>query len=308
MNRLQGAGEDLQAGVPEDQGAGKRSHSVAQRWLTALVAIPIVLLFVWFGGWPAFAATLLVLILCTIELHNMLLHAGYHPFIWVSLALGALFLVAAMIPAYSLALLEWGFGATLVISFLCLLARKQLEGALVDWALTLAIPLYVGWSTSCFLLLRGYTPGTLAFGPHFVLTVPAGGWWLLFVMLGVWGCDSAAFFVGRYFGRHKMSPRISPGKTWEGFAGGMFLAVIAALVLTVVPLGVPWYIAICFGLLLGVAAVLGDLAESLIKRQTNVKDSGQLMPGHGGMLDRVDSLLFAVMIVYACSQVLPFIR
>jgi phosphatidate cytidylyltransferase len=308
MNSLQGAGEDLQAGMPERQDARKQNHSVVQRWLTALIAIPIVLLFVWFGGWAAFAATLLVLVVCMIELHNMLLHAGYRPFIWISLAFGVLFLVAAMFPAYGLALLEWGFGAALVISFLCLLARKQLDGALTDWALTLAAPLYLGWPMSCFLLLRGSVSGTLQFGPKFVLVVPAGIWWLLFVMLGVWGCDSAAFFVGRYFGRHKMSPRISPGKTWEGFAGGMVLAVVAALILTVVQLGVPWYLAIGFGLLLGVAAVLGDLAESLIKRQTNVKDSGQFMPGHGGMLDRVDSLLFAVMVVYACAQVLTFFK
>ena len=307
VNCLQGAGEDLQSGVPEVEEAKKQKQSVAQRWLTALIAIPIVLLFVWFGGWAAFAATLLVLVLCTIELHNMLFHAGYRPLIWVSLALSTLFLVAAMFPLYRLVLLEWGFGMTLLISFLCLLTRKQLDGALVDWALTLAISLYLGWSFSCFLLLRGYQPGLLHFTPNFSISFPPGGWWLLFVMLGVWGCDSAAFFTGRYFGRHKLAPRVSPGKTWEGFVGGMVLAVVAALVLTVAQLGVPWYLAIVFGLLLGGAAVLGDLAESLMKRQTRVKDSGQMMPGHGGMLDRVDSLLFAVIVVYACAQILPLL-
>ncbi len=308
MNCLQGADEDLQSGAPEVQETKKQKQSVAQRWLTALVAIPIVLLFVWFGGWAAFAATLLALVLCTVELHNMLSHAGYRPLTWVSFALSTLFLLAAMLPSpIRLLLLEWGFGAALLLSFLFLFLRKQLDGALVDWALTLAISLYLGWSMSCFLLLRGYQPGTLQFAPSFLFSLPAGGWWLLFVMLGVWGCDSAAFFTGRYFGRHKLAPKISPAKTWEGFVGGMALAVIAALVLTVAQLGVPWYLAIVFGLLLGGAAVLGDLAESLMKRQTHVKDSGQLLPGHGGMLDRVDSLIFAVVVVYACAQLLPFL-
>jgi phosphatidate cytidylyltransferase len=306
--RLHGAGEDLQSGSPAIQEVvTKQNHPVTQRWLTALVAIPIVLLFVWFGGWLAFLATLLVLVLCSIEVHAMLLHAGYRSMFWFGLSLSTLFLVSAMFPVYRLALLEWGFAGAILLSFPCLFLRKQLDGALIDWALTLAVSLYLGWTISCFLLLRGYQPSSIQFFPHFSLFIPRGAWWLLFVMLGVWGCDSAAFFTGRYFGRHKMSPRVSPAKTWEGFAGGMLLAVIAALLFTVVPLGIPWFFAIPLGLLLGVSAVIGDLAESLIKRQTHVKDSGQLMPGHGGMLDRVDSLIFAVTLVYICSQLLSLV-
>jgi phosphatidate cytidylyltransferase len=120
--------------------------------------------------------------------------------------------------------------------------------------------------------------------------------------LGVWGFDGAAFFAGRYFGRHKLAPHVSPAKTWEGVAGGLVLSIIAALMLTVKPLGVPWYQAILLGILIGLAAVLGDLAESLLKRQTHVKDSGNFMPGHGGMLDRIDSLIFAVIVVYLFTQ------
>jgi phosphatidate cytidylyltransferase len=200
-------------------------------------------------------------------------------------------------------LLEFDLAAAILISLPWLFLRKNLDGAMVDWALTLAISIYLGWSMSCFLLLRGYEMATIRFVPSFAV-YPRSVWWLLTVLLGVWGFDSAAFFSGRYLGRHKLAPHISPGKTWEGVFGGLVLSIMAALLFTVFPLGVPWYLAVVLGVLLGVFAVLGDLAESLIKRQTHVKDSGQFMPGHGGLLDRIDSLLFAVIIVYIFAQLL----
>jgi phosphatidate cytidylyltransferase len=266
--------------------------------------MPIVLTFVWFGGWIAFAATALVVVLGTLELHNMLLHAGYHPLIWVSFGLSILFLVAAMFPAQRLLILETGLSGALLISFPWLFFRQKLDGAMVDWALTLAISIYLGWPVSFLLLLRGYQPSSIHIAHGVLIYLPHGAWWLLVTLLGVWGFDAAAFFAGRYFGRHKLAPEISPAKTWEGVLGGFVLSIVAALLFTVLPLGVPWYLAIVLGILLGIAAVLGDLAESLIKRQTHVKDSGQIMPGHGGMLDRVDSLLFAVIVVYVFSQLI----
>ncbi|HEY6542479.1 MAG TPA: CDP-archaeol synthase, partial [Ktedonobacteraceae bacterium] len=180
---------------------------------------------------------------------------------------------------------------TLLVTFPLLFFRKQLDGAMVDWSLTLAIAIYLGWPLSLLLVLRGFHMG-----------FSAGLWWLLTLLLGVWGFDTGAFFAGHFFGRHKLAPNISPGKTWEGVVGGLIFSVAAALLFTVRPLGVSWYLAILLGLLIGIAATLGDLAESLIKRQTHVKDSGQFIPGHGGILDRIDSLLFAVIVVYFFAQ------
>ena len=298
---LQGASEqNLESGTPEPEKVNKQTQSVGQRWLTAAVAIPIVLVFAWFGGWLAFAALVLVVVLGTLELYNMLLHVGYHPLIWISFGLSLLFLLSAMFPLYQLAIIEISLGVSLLISFSWLFFRRQLDGAMVDWALTMAISLYLGWPISFMLILRGYAPATFQTGALPVL--PAGAWWLLVVLLGVWGFDAAAFFSGRYFGRHKLAPEISPSKTWEGVLGGLVLSIAAALVLMVVPLHVPWYFAILLGILIGMAATLGDLAESLIKRQTHVKDSGQIMPGHGGILDRIDSLLFAAIVVYIFAQ------
>ncbi|GAC1348496.1 MAG: phosphatidate cytidylyltransferase [Ktedonobacteraceae bacterium] len=285
------------------QKANKQRQSVGLRWLTAIIAMPIVLSFAWVGGWWSFVGLVLVVSLCIYELHMMMLHGGYHPIMPITGGLSLLFLVAAMFPQQRLLLLDMGLSAALLISFPWLFFRKQLDGAMVDWLLTFAIAIYASWSMSFFLLLRGYAP-TWPFSsvPWWIL--PRGVWWTLMALLGVWGFDAAAFFAGRYFGRHKLAPLISPGKTWEGVAGGLVLSIIAGLLLTVKPLGVPWYLAILLGILVGFAAVIGDLAESLLKRQTRVKDSGNIMPGHGGMLDRIDSLMFAVIVVYIFAQLI----
>jgi phosphatidate cytidylyltransferase len=286
----QASEQNREADVPE-KADRQWFRSVGLRVLTALVGIPVVVAVIWLGGWWAFAVAALVAVLGIYELHTMMLHEGYHPVILVSLALSLLFLVAAMLPQQRLLLLEIGLSLALLVSFPALFFRKKLEGAMVDWSLTMAIPVYLGWPISFLLVLRGYQMG-----------VSTGLWWLLTLFAGVWGFDTGAFFAGHFFGRHKLAPRISPGKTWEGVFGGLIFSLLAALVFTMLPLGVPWYLAVLLGLLLGVAGTLGDLAESLIKRQTHVKDSGQFFPGHGGILDRIDSLLFAALVVYIFAQ------
>ncbi len=118
-------------------------------------------------------------------------------------------------------------------------------------------------------------------------------------------CDIGAYGTGRLFGRHKMIPRISPNKTWEGFIGGLVIALIASITAfkylqpRVEPLGFHYTDAIILGVLLGLMGVVGDLAESLLKRETNVKDSGGVLPGIGGALDLIDSLLFTAPVLYA---------
>jgi phosphatidate cytidylyltransferase len=284
------------AGPPEPTGTGRRGISaLGQRWLTAAIAMPIVLAFTLLGGWFAFVGAAAVVALGTYELYNMLRQAGHRPLIVISMALNLLFLVSAMFPQQRLLLLESGLSGGLFLSFFWLFFRQKHDGAMVDLSLTLGIPIYLGWPFSLALLLRGYQ-----FGWPF----PAGVWWLIFLLLGTWGFDSAAFFSGRYLGRHKLAPSISPAKSWEGVAGGMLLSIIAALLFTVIPLHLPWYIAVILGIWIGIAAVVGDLAESLIKRSTHVKDSGQFMRGHGGMLDRIDSLLFVSIAVYVFAQLI----
>ena len=123
--------------------------------------------------------------------------------------------------------------------------------------------------------------------------------WLLFALAGTTASDTGAYAVGRLLGRHRMTPRLSPGKTWEGAAGGLAASIPAMLAVGIlVDLGVePWEFAVV-ALVVAVLAQVGDLFESFLKRTADAKDSGSIMPGHGGLLDRIDSMLFALPAVY----------
>lgn len=129
--------------------------------------------------------------------------------------------------------------------------------------------------------------------------------WVLLAILGTFAVDTGAYFVGRAFGRHKLAPKISPKKTWEGVFGGIAAAIGAVIALgAILDLPIAVWQAALLGLALTVAAVLGDLFESWLKRKANVKDSGRIIPGHGGILDRIDSLAPNLVVVYWAVQLL----
>jgi phosphatidate cytidylyltransferase len=164
------------------------------------------------------------------------------------------------------------------------------DQAATDFAVTLAGALYLGWLGGYLVSLRN---------------LPEGTWWLLLVLPSVWLADSGAYFIGRSYGRRKLSPRLSPQKTWEGYLGGILVGVpgTAGLVyLWQIWAGPEFTISPVQGALLGLLLsglpTLGDLGESMIKRQAGAKDSSSLLPGHGGVFDRIDSWLWAAAIGY----------
>ncbi|NPA49690.1 MAG: phosphatidate cytidylyltransferase [Thermodesulfobacteria bacterium] len=147
--------------------------------------------------------------------------------------------------------------------------------------------------------MAGFFYVFLGFGHLFlIVTLPQGRLWMLYLLASIFGTDTGAFYAGKTLGRHKLIPRVSPGKTWEGTFGGLFLGILLAVVLGLhFELGKPFHLFLLAGVL-SIVGQLGDLLESLLKRGFGVKDSGTLLPGHGGILDRTDALIFAAPLLY----------
>ncbi|MDR2492851.1 MAG: phosphatidate cytidylyltransferase [Coriobacteriales bacterium] len=157
---------------------------------------------------------------------------------------------------------------------------NYMRARIIDVAVTLFGALYTGFMLTSLVLIRGIVPGVW------------GGVLVFGVVLSVWANDAFAFFFGSRFGRHKMAPRISPAKSWEGFFAGLAASVIVWCLIPLIPgMSLPWGWAVFAGVACGWVGILGDLMESRIKRSTGHKDSGNLLPGHGGFLDRCDSLI-----------------
>lgn len=158
--------------------------------------------------------------------------------------------------------------------------------AALDFSSTVAGLVYLGWLGSYLVDLR---------------SLPDGGWWVMLVLPIVWIADSGAYSIGAKYGKHKMSPRLSPKKSWEGYWAGVFAGTLYGGFLAFAysrfgPLHISILQGILLGLFLSLVTTLGDLGESLFKRQAGAKDSGNLFPGHGGAFDRIDSLIWAAVI------------
>ena len=205
---------------------------------------------------------------------------------------------------WTLSLLISAAGAFLSLLWLLAFYRGRRLTETAAWLI--GGPLYIGVLLAHIPLLAQLgTTGELA-GYGYEL----GRSWLLFALLTTFAADSGAYFVGRLLGRHKMAPNLSPGKTWEGAAGGLAAALIAALLMPLLPneylnLQLTWWQPALIGAAIGSAAPAGDLLESALKRRAGVKDAGRLFPGHGGMLDRLDSLLLTLPLTY-CLALLAF--
>lgn len=187
--------------------------------------------------------------------------------------------------------------AALLLPTLQLAHPERPAGSLAGAAVGLFAVAYLGTSGACLGWLRAWPAGTL------------GIRLILLYLLTIWIGDSGAYYVGKTLGRHRMSPRISPNKTWEGLAGGVaatFLAVAAFRAWFLPEL--PWIHALAVAAILAAAAPVGDLVESQIKRDTGVKDSSGLLPGHGGLLDRTDSLVYAAPPVLGYLLLVGFLR
>jgi phosphatidate cytidylyltransferase len=255
-----------------------------RRLLPAAVLGPLLL---WAAAQEPVPAYVLGVGVCALigsgELYLLLARAGYRP-LWplgVPLAVGlALSTLGGASWGYPHLLAGITFGGLVWAAF-----RHPRRDALLDWALTLAPALYVGGLLAYYPLLRA---------------LPHGGYWVPVVLGCTWAADIAAYFVGRRWGQTKLAPTLSPGKSAEGALGGLAGAVALAAVVAVVapPPALSPLVLLGLGALVAIAGLIGDLAESFIKRQLGAKDASGLLLGHGGLLDRMDSLLAAGMVAY----------
>jgi phosphatidate cytidylyltransferase len=264
------------------------------RELTALVAAPAA---IWITGWGPvwlFDATIaLIAVLAMYEFIALGKAKGYDISTPLCVAIMLIIMSAFILDDLSV---ELGmFAALLIIPASYVVTNKSLEDSLPSSAIAVLATTYVGMLGGSLIRLHNDFPE----GPRLHNVVPEGHKLVFFLLLVVWLGDSGAYYVGKQFGRHKLSPRISPKKTVEGLVGGISASIITALVIhfTFFP-AFPLIHAIIAGVILSVAGVIGDLAESMWKRSAAVKDSGKLIPGHGGFLDRFDSILFTAPILY----------
>ena len=265
-----------------------------KRVITALWGIPLITAIVWFGE-PWF--TILIAIwglLAVFEFYRLVTASKVPPLTYFGLIWTLLFilshnsdLLSILKPHFDLNLLtSLLLTSAAMLSLIWLLLRRGKENAFAGWAWTIAGILYVGWLLSYLVALRGLDNGRN---------------WVFFALFTTFASDTTAFFVGRALGKRRLTPQISPGKTWEGAIGGIIGAIIVSLLFilpTPLTLHLNWGQAILLGLLVSIFGQLGDLVESLFKRNMGAKDSGRLLPGHGGMLDRMDSIIFAGLVVY----------
>ena len=251
-----------------------------QRFLSAIILIPIIVGATYAGGFWFFAIVVLAASVAGYEFFQMMKLAGYKPSCFWSLILIWLLLADARYPAWQLA--RPALTGVMVLSLSWQLFKKDTTTPIVDWALTIAGALYLGWMAGHFISLRD--------APH-------GLEWTVLMLLATWATDTGAYVIGLSLGRHGFFPRLSPKKTWEGTIGGWFCGVAGTLLVGVY-IGLGFVHSLTLGALVCAFLPLGDLAVSMMKRQVGVKDTSGLIPGHGGMLDRIDSLLFAVVVVY----------
>ncbi len=260
-----------------------------QRILTAAIGLPLFIAAIWFDNpWfklPWFTLVIAVIaILGGIEFYRMISHNKIQPIAYFGVAI---ILLLTINPIYTDFITKpFILTAAIIISLIWLLFQSQKEGTFNNWAWIIAGILYLGWTLSYWTELRNLEHGRE---------------WILWSMLTVMVSDTSAFFVGRRLGKHYMAPTISPKKTWEGAVGGLLGSIIVSIILGFVfSLPLNYWQLVLMGCIISILAQFGDLVESFLKRSTGVKDSGRLVPGHGGILDRIDSFIFTGAVIYYC--------
>lgn len=259
-----------------------------KRWITGIIALPILIVIIGYGGSLLFSFFIsIVFVLALWEYFriqfNALNKSVFVP-ITVSGFITGIFIVWSAYSDLFNLIPVFLFIDLMLTAFIAVLLYKDNPKVIEIVLKQVAGVLYIPLALSFFVMIRNS---------------PDGIFWVFYILCMVFACDTGAFYTGSYFGKHKLCPAVSPGKTIEGFLGGMASVFVVGSVFKIylMPLS-SWGYNLSFFFLISIAAPLGDLFESMLKRTANVKDSGGLLPGHGGVLDRIDALLFALPVSY----------
>jgi phosphatidate cytidylyltransferase len=266
-------------GELRSQRARSATERLMTRTLSGIAYTFVVLICLFWGQWPTAILMAAMAWQSCSELFRIARMLGRYPAEFAGLAAAAAFPLAAMLSPQA-------NDAVLLVLVLCVCVWYVFttRASVADVAISIFAPVYTGFMLAAVVTIRLYAHGV------------DGAMLTLGVMGSVWASDALAYLVGSKLGRHRMAPKISPNKSWEGFWGGLVGSVAVWLILFAWGInGLTWPFAILCGVLTGIAGVVGDLVESRIKRTAGVKDSGNFLPGHGGLLDRTDSLLLASM-------------
>lgn len=312
-----GASEDF-ANKPE-----RHRNDLALRLGTAVVLIPLVLWVIALGGWPFMLTVLTFGLIAQFEFYNMIESKGATPLRLWGMGFGAAVLgVAYLGSEYSATLL---MTASLLVMMVAQLRKAQISESLASISGTFFGVFYVAWLLSHAILLRNFDHAVSEqfgiAGATILKVAPDTGIFLMvYTLAAVIGCDAGAYFAGRAWGKRPLAPEVSPNKSVEGAIGGIFFGIACACIIKLVfdfawpsmSAVMPWMLVVPFALVLCIVGIIGDLVESLLKRDADVKDTGALLPGMGGVLDRIDAPLlgfpvfYYMLIGWATYRVSPF--
>ncbi len=273
--------------------------NLTSRILVALVGIPALVGIILYGGVAFLGLIVLASSIGLWEFYRMAEQKGMFPNVVLGIVTGALmqilfFKFSSEMFVGILSSNTMAAGALTLLSVTALLTElfRGKPNAMLNIASTVGGVAYVALFFQCLLGIR-MMPGILG------MSGDMGGYFILTVFIAIWLCDTAAYFAGRAFGRHKLFERVSPNKTWEGAIAGAIAAVggCVAVAAWLLP-SLPVMHAVALGAIAGTIGQAGDLAESLLKRDAGVKDSSQILAGHGGVLDRFDSILMVSPVIY----------
>lgn len=261
-----------------------------QRMVVGLILLPFGMAAIVLGGWYYTALIAFILGIAAWEYTQLFRSGGLQPSSVLVIGGVLLLVLGRALDGFNSA--PWVLSLLILLSMVWHLVAYEFgrDQSGTDLVATLGGILYLGWIGGYFISLRN---------------LENGQWWVLLVLPAVWSADMGAYVVGHMWGRHKLSPRLSPRKTWEGYLGGVVSGVVMTTLIAAVwevgagpEAGITPLRGAVMGLVMGILPTLGDLGESMIKRQVGVKDSSNLLPGHGGFFDRIDSWLWAVVLGY----------